>query len=141
MCTEQPAAVVTVYFTQQVISARLIAGLVQQLVADDPYAKFSQDERFYNGPILSFGQSGGRSGVDIRIVPSLDTPYFRIGDGYTQVEVTSHNWGMRSAGRAPSKKEIIAAVQEFADNLRAAYSSALTHNDFPQYEEPADNEK
>jgi hypothetical protein len=135
MSNELPLAVVTVRFDKQPVSGIQLAALVKRVVEQNS-GRFIVQHRYYNGDVMSFGQTSGYPYDHIRVVPSIDAPaFFSPEKNYTEVKVTSHSWGGSVYAIGYSNQSVIEAVKRLAAALTTAYETALTDG-FPEYVEP-----
>lgn len=137
MSNELPLAVVTVRFDKQPATGIQLAALVKQVV-EQGESTFVVQHRYYDGDVMSFGQTSGYPYDHIRVTPTLDGPaFFSPEENYAEVKVTSHSWGGSVYAVGYSNQSVIDAVKKLAAALTTAYETALTDG-FPEYVEPED---
>jgi hypothetical protein len=135
MFNELPLAVVTVRFDKQPVTGLQLAALVKQAVEQDN-SKFIVQHRYYDGDVMSFGQTSGYPYKHIRVTLSLDGPaFFSPEENYTEVKVASHSWGGSVYAVGYGNQSVIDAVKKLAAELTTAYETAL-NDGFPEYVAP-----
>lgn len=92
-----------------------------QHVVETLGSKFRGSERYFDGYIYEVGASSGYPYEHIRVVPSLDVPFFSLQRNYDKVLVTSYGWpSERSRPNGFQPELIINTVRGFAGALRIA---------------------
>lgn len=139
VCTKLPLAVVTVHFNRQPVSGIQLAALTKLVAERYDDRRFVALHQYYDGDILSFGQTSGYPHKHIRIVPSLDgLPFFRSSGAYSEALVTSYSWRYHEVPAADvGRMFVIETVKRFAAELTAEYEHAVAYG-FPEYVEVND---
>lgn len=137
---ELPTAVVTVRFNQSPISGEQIAALVQQVAGGgDSQAHYVEKTSYYDGDVVSCGQTSKYPYDHIRVTPALDgPPCFRFEEFYSEIKVVSCSWGGSVYAIGYEQGMVINAVKAFAAKLADAYEASLTSG-FPSYTKPKDD--
>lgn len=120
-----PRIVMTVHC--KTLPGTQVMGLVRQ-AANSTYTSFVANERFLDGSYFEIGQNSGDTHRQLRVVPSLVSPFFDPDGTYSEVLVTSHNWGHN---RSNGFTNPMGGVTEFASRFKEAAKLAAHTGTYP----------
>jgi hypothetical protein len=124
-----PRASITLGFLKPMTGLEL-AGIMQEIVAKHGSpTRLIMIRRYNDGDLLGIGMAE-RGYNDIRLVPSLDYPFFGCTEIVKELKIITHPWEEDSY--KPRYSWGVRAVTEFAEELLRAYSDAVL-NGFPVY--------
>ena len=130
-------AEVTINFNDRPVTGAELAALTDLVI--EPAKQFVGVLGYHDGDSIAFGRTCRQTSSDhLLVVPSAETPFFRLDTTYSQAVVRDHLWLPLPGGRMGTAREIIESVRKFAAELSTAYLLACSTGEFPPYCEPRD---